>query len=168
MKKIILDTNVYGEIAKEKTPSLALERIETQKEFVFYGIREVIRKEVRNTPKDVKIAGRSLRILLLGLYDSIVKGHELNLTEEMCSIAERYYDAYREFGGSKPKDKIINDFLIVACASLKKMNILVSSDNYTMLTENALRAYNIINKTKDIETPEFIDYLQFKRRLFSL
>ena len=168
MKRIILDTNIYGEIAKEANPSNFLEKITSQKEFIFYGIREIIRAEVKNTPKNIMLSGRSLRMLLLSIYDLIVKEHELKLDEEIRFLAERYYDAYREFGGSKSKESVITDFQIVACASAKGMDILVSNDNSTMLTENAVRAYNLINKTRNIKMPDFTDYLNFKRRLFSL
>ena len=168
IQKIILDTNIYGEIAKESTINLILEKISRQNLFTFYGIRDIIRKEVRDTPKNVKIAGKNLRILLLSLYDNIINGHELILTDEIIFLSDRYYDAYKEFGGSKSKDNIIKDFLIVSCASIHGMDILVSNDNYTLLTENAVRSYQLMNKAKNINTPRFINYHEFKKRLFSL
>jgi len=168
MMRIIMDTNIYGEIAKEKQIHEFLDRIGTQREFIFYGIRGIIRMEIRNTPSNIKIWNRSLRILLLSLYDSIIKTHELSLNADITFLADRYYDAYRELGGSKSKYLIINDFLIVATASFNNMDILVSNDNYTLLTENSIRAYSLINKTKKLKVPSFINYLEFKRRLFSL
>ena len=167
-QKIVLDTNIYGELAKERDIVTILEIIITQKKIIFYGIRDVIRKEIRNTPPNIRISGKSLRILLLNLYDTIIKSHELNITNDIFFLGDRYYDAYKEFGGSKSKDGIIKDFLIVACASVNSMDILVSNDNYTMLTENAIRSYNLINKTRGIKIPKFINYIEFRERLFSL
>ncbi len=166
--RLLLDTNIYGELSKEREITILIEKIMSQQQFIFYGIKEIIRKEIRSIPPNIKLSGKNLRILILWLYDSIIKEHELSLTPEMNFIAQRYYDAYREFGGSKSKESIIHDLLIVACATCKRMDILVSNDNYTMLTENAIRAYNLINKTKNLKMPQFINYAEFKRRLFSV
>lgn len=164
MKKMILDTNVYGNIAKEKEPYWTLEKVRSQHNYVFYGIREVIRKEIRETPKDIRLLdNKSLRMLLLSLYDAIIKQHELKLNEKTSFIAKRYCEVYKELGGGISKENVINDFLIIACASVNNMNVVVSDDNSTMLSKNSLKSYNIINKTLNLRTPEFIDYSKFKR-----
>ena len=104
----------------------------------------------------------------MGGRKSMVKQKLEAFKEEMYFVAERYYDTYGELGGSISISVVLKDFLIVACASIKQMDVLVSNDNYTMLTENAMRAYNLINKARKIKTPQFIDYVEFCRRLSSL
>ena len=164
MKRVILDTNIYGKLAKEKRPYEVLKSIKSGDDFVFYGIRELIRREVRETPRDVRILdNKSLRMLLLSLYDSIVKEHELRLNEKIRFIAKRYCDVYKEVGGGVSMNHIMNDFLIIACASLNNLDVVVSEDNATMLSEHSLKSYNIINKTLNLRTPEFVGYTKFKR-----
>ena len=164
MKRVLLDTNIYGKIAKEKQPYNILKKIQSQDKFVFYGIREVIRREIRETPKNIRILGnKSLRMLLLSLYDNIIKEHELKLNERIQFIAKRYYDVYKELGGVVSVKYIMNDFLIVACATAHNLDVLVSEDNSTMLSNNSLKSYTMINKTLSLRTPEFIGYNKFKR-----
>ena len=62
---------------------------------------------------------------------------------------------------------MINDFLIVACASKNNLDIIVSNDNITMLAENAIKAYKNINKMLSLKTPKFIDYKEFKEIIMS-
>lgn len=62
---------------------------------------------------------------------------------------------------------MINDFIIVACASKNNLDIVVSNDNVTMLTENAIRAYDDVNKIISLKTPKFIDYKEFKEIIMS-
>ena|SRR3990167_431961 len=107
-----------------------------------------------------------LRITLLSLYDEITRGKEFTITEEMNQLANSYYKAYREFGGSKSLDSIIEDFTIISCASVHGIDIVVSDDTKSMLTENAVRAYRLVNEIAKKRTPDFIDYEEFKRRLF--
>ena len=89
-KKYILDANIYGEMVVDKE----------------------LRKELRNTPKKIRIEGKNLRNFLLILYDSFTKDHQLAITEDINKIADSYYTKYRELGGSKSKNemtKIIDD-----------------------------------------------------------
>ena len=126
---------------------------------VIYGNR-FIRKELRRS--NIK----SLRLSLLSLYDEIAK-KEYEITDEMEEIANSYYETYREFGGSKSKDSIINDFIIVACATLHNLDLVVSEDEKSMLTENAIRAYNLVNSIIRKRTPEFVGYERFRNMLRS-
>ena len=50
-------------------------------------------------------------------------------------------------------DSIINDFMIVACASVHAMNIVVSEDEKSMLTENAARSLVTENR-KSLNHPK--------------
>jgi len=134
---------------------------------LIYGVKEIIRKELRATPKDSKVGEKKLRSNLLGLYDIFTRSHELSLAEEHKKLADDYYKAYRELGGSKPKDSILNDLIIVACASSTEMDVVVSEDEKTMLTENAIKAYNFVNNINKKRTPKVIGYTEFKYELRS-
>ena len=61
---------------------------------------------------------------------------------------------------------MFNDFLIVACAAINELDIVVSEDNKTMLSEYAIKTYDTVNSLRYHKTPKFIRYDEF-RRLFS-
>lgn len=161
MKRLLLDTNIYGELILD-VDFLKL-REEIRKKFVVHGFK-IIRDELRDVPKKVKLEGKNLRISLLHIYDELTNKDYVS-DKKIKKLAESYHGAYREFGGSKAYDKMYNDFCIVACAAIYQIDIVVSEDNKSMLTENALKAYNLVNSLEEERTPEFIGYLKFKRWL---
>ncbi|MBI2105311.1 hypothetical protein HYT56_00565 [Candidatus Woesearchaeota archaeon] len=163
MKRILPDTNIYGELVIDKDIARIKDNFEKSKEkLTIYGLK-LVRDELRSTHKHSRVEGKNLRVALLSLYDYFVRDHELkSKMEELNKIADNYYKTYRSFGGSKSKNIMMNDFLIVACASKNNLDIVVSNDNITMLTENAVRAYNNINELIGLKTPKFINYKDFK------
>lgn len=162
------DTNIYGELVIDPDIDKIKRHFEESKEkLAIYGLK-LVRDELRATPKPSKVEGKNLRVALLSLYDYFVKDHELKFNmEELNKIANDYYKAYISLGGSKSKSLMINDFIIVACASKNNLDIVVSNDNITMLSENAIRAYNDVNKIIGLKAPEFIDYKDFKKIIMS-
>ncbi|MBI2652145.1 hypothetical protein HYX00_01655 [Candidatus Woesearchaeota archaeon] len=167
-KKYLLDSNIYGEMVVDAEIEQLKDDYKNCKNFILiYGIKEIIRKELRATPKDARIKERKLRSNLIGLYDIFTGKHELSITEEHKKLADDYYKSYIRFGGSKSKDEMFNDFLVVACASSKELDVVVSEDEKTMLTENAIKAYNLVNAAAKRRTPRFIGYIEFKRELRS-
>lgn len=168
MKKLLFDTNIYGEMVVDPKIEQVKNGFEKcKKQILIYGIRNIIRKELRQTPKDSLIEGKKLRSNMLGLYDLFTMNHDLSLTEEYKKLADDYYKEYRKVGGSKSKETMSNDLLIVACASSKDMDIVVSEDEKTMLTENAVKAYKLVNDINNKRTPKFIGYNEFKSELRS-
>lgn len=169
MKRVIFDTSVYGKIIELHEREL-IEKQLRKSSIVVYG-NKIIRAELRDTPKKVKIAEeeklRNLRIYLLTLYDEIVKNHNLGITQKTNNIALTYYTAYKEFGGSKSKEDIINDFIIVASASLNNLDIVISEDKKSMLSEKAKRAYKLVNILMKSNIPSFMFYNEFKTYLRS-
>lgn len=179
MKRLLADTNFYGLLAKDPKRIEVVGSIKTNKNLLIYGFR-IIRNELRDVPKKIKIEGKNLRIDLLSLYDEITGEHIIEFTDIAVKRADDYYKAYREFGGSKSKNEIINDFIenayifgnarkfsifdivIVACASLKSFDIIVSNDERSMLAENAIRAYKLVNSVISKRTPRFISYEKFR------
>jgi predicted nucleic acid-binding protein len=168
MKKALFDTSVYGRIIEKEEVDLIKNLVEGK--IIIYGNR-VIRKELRDTPKKIKaIEGeklRNLRIYLLTLYDELVKNHDFEITNEILKLAEDYYFTYKEIGGKRGKDSLFNDFIIIACASLKRMDIVVSEDMKTMLGNDEIKTYRLVNKIKNIKNPNFINYEKFKEILRS-
>lgn len=132
-----------------------------------YGIKQIIRKELRDTPKNIKIKEKKLRSSLLGLYDIFAEKHDIAVTGEYERLAVHYYEHYRKNGGIKPRNELYNDLLIVACASCKGMDVVVSEDEKTMLSENAFKAYSLVNAANSKRTPRFMGYKEFKAELRS-
>lgn len=165
MKRVILDTNIYGKIVERKEEEEMQKEIEKRKDIIIYGF-DVVRKELRDLSGKTLMGRKKLRILLLTLYDRLVKARIYFTTSLVKQLAEDYYSTYRQIGGHKSKDKIFNDFLIVACASLHELDIVVSDDNKSMLSDEAVSAYKIVNNLRKYRIPEFIGYEKF-RRLFS-
>jgi hypothetical protein len=164
MKRLLLDTNIYGLIVVDTERNTIHGRMHKNKEvLLIYGF-SIIRNELRDVPKKIRQKGRKLRVDLLSTYDEFVKKN-YSLNKEISILAEDYFELYRQFGGSISKNKIINDFLIVACASLHDLDLVVSEDNHSMLTDNALRAYKNVNKIKELKLPDFISYEDFKNEL---
>lgn len=156
----MLDSCIYGRIVIDDDRELIHDKVHA-KNYLIYGF-EIIRKELRST--DRIIDGISLKVDLLRVYDDFVK-KTYRLEEGMKSLANDYYAAYQNLGGGLPKEHLINDFLIIACASIKNLGIVVSDDRKTMLSELALKAYKSVNESKKIPFPEFKSYLEFKNGL---
>ncbi len=167
MKRVLLDTNVYEHILRHFGEA-ELQRLFEQDLMVFYGTA-IVRKELRGISATLKIAVdrrlRSLRIVLLNLYDALNGEHVYGITPEMELLAEKYFVAYRMAGGIKSKDEILADFIIVACAASKNLDIVISEDAKTLLSKNALSAYRLVNELDAKRTPEFISFEEFKELL---
>ncbi|MBI4177463.1 MAG: hypothetical protein HY516_03790 [Candidatus Aenigmarchaeota archaeon] len=164
-KRVLLDTNIYGIIALNAKPE------ETVEKMIKSGISvigfDLIRKELRHTPNDIKLDKRSLRIKLLGLYDALTGGNDYKTTFIVTGVAEEYYQTMLNLGVKIPKFNIFNDLLIVACASVNEVDVVVSDDKRTMLSDELLTVYRIVNNIRKLRIPDFIGYDKF-RRLFSL
>ena len=164
MRRIILDTNIYGLIVEDPNRDIVRYGIEKKKAVIVYNL-PLIRKELRDTPRNIRFEGENLRNYLLRIYDQFTINHELKFTRETEELADNYFTLYTELGGHSAKTEIIKDFIIVASASLNSLDIVVSNDNKTMLSEKAIKSYTIANQIKKIRTPRFLDYEQFKKEL---
>jgi hypothetical protein len=101
----------------------------------------------------------------LSFYDDFVRDRSVVITAPILRLAGNYYWTYRELGGSKPWRAICNDFVIVAAASDKLLDIVVSQDEATMRSDTALKAYEIANNLLRLRMPKFIAYEKFKEML---
>ena len=155
--KVMLDTNVYDKITL-KDEQLIPEIISSQK-ITVYGCR-VIREELRGIPKGEKVGSKNLRVMLLRTYDLLVKKHDLPVEDIAEYVAKEYTVEYL---GNKPKRDLYQDFLIVAVASLKDLDIVCTDDKKTMSSEDAIKAYKNVNERNGLRTPQFIPYISFKK-----
>ena len=164
--RIILDTNIYGEIIEEGVQEKLRERIIVLKhDLTIYGLK-IIRKELRETSPDHVKRGHSLRLALLELYDAFVQNHELTIKPLAKSLADLYFKEYKRNKGVESRSKKMNDFIIVAQATISRLDIVVSEDNKTMLSNKSRNAYDKVNKDHNLITPNFIGYNEFKNKLF--
>ncbi len=165
MKRVMLDTNIYGKIVENRDEMVVRKAFEQlKKPLIVYGFK-VVRAELRETSKEVKLYEIKLRTALLSIYDFVVKNHELAITSKINGTAEDYYLTYRKIGGIKSKDEILNDFKIIACAAINNLDIVYSEDNKTMLSDAALTTYSIVNGIKKIRTPKFVNYEEFIKEI---
>lgn len=164
--KTLIDTSVYGKLIQEEKDILLKERIDERKDIIVFG-NQVIKKELQETPD--KIPSRleekqKLKRRLLELYDFLIKDHELEITGLVTYLANEYLTICTEIPKVN-KEKLHNDFLIVACASFYGLDIVVSEDNRTMFSEEALKVYKKVNAKERLRVPKCISLVEFERIL---
>jgi rRNA-processing protein FCF1 len=152
-KRVILDTNVY-EFLYQKDLNSVLNLVESN-HIKIYGCK-LIRDELREIPKTAKVEKKSYRNLLLNLYDKLTGKHSYPIEKIIETLAEEYWIKYKFIKGGTAKRKIFPDFLIVAIATIHRLDIVVSEDDKTMKSKKAIKAYNIVNKNNYLETPNLL------------
>ena len=101
MKREILDTNIYGKILDKGDVDFVLNNL-PKSNIIIYG-SDIIRKELRDTPKEKIIIAENkkvkIRILLLNLYDFInadaIKSYEL--VNSIKKLKTPNFKSYEEF-----------------------------------------------------------------------
>jgi len=157
MLRVIFDTNIYGMLLRERDADVIEKGMKSDKNFIVYGYKP-IRKEIRDIRKVTKLSKQS-RNLLLSLYDRITGKHFFEHSITITSLAKKYYNTYRNFGGIYGWDTNIRvDFMIVACASFHGLDIVYSADNKTLAGKSAIKAYRHINLKESFRTPDFLRY----------
>jgi len=166
MKRTLLDTSAYGELVIEPEIVKIIRKLDESHELIFYG-NKLIRNELRDTPKEKIIEDGKLRLLMLELYDSLVSkpSRELKITDLIEIIANEYFLAYKKARGGFSYNVIINDFRIIACASLHNLDIVVSHDKKSMLSDKSVQGYKKVNEKFQISTPDFKTYEDFRNKL---
>lgn len=118
-----------------------------------------VRKELRETPRHLKVKNKRLRVRMLSTYDLLVSRNELPITDLTEFLAKDYI---KEYKGNVSRKKLWTDFLIVATASLKNLDIVCTHDNTTMASTQAIKAYQKINEANTLRTPKFIELIELK------
>lgn len=173
MKRLLLDTNIYGLVIENKEGPQFEESIK-KIGLIIYGCT-IVRKELRDTPKQNQMLTengmRSLRMLLLSFYDAITKSREIILDDKTQQLANKYLRRFAELTGKTALDHLKNDFLLIACASLNNLDIVVSEDHKTLLSNESIQSYKQVNEKEKIILPFIITYEELKKmlkRLFPL
>ncbi len=147
--RVMLDTNVYEFLKLQYLDPLS--KLINEKKITVYGCR-VVRKELRDIPRAAKLNGKSLRNILLGIYDELTQNHDYPLDGIAEGIAEQYW---KEYEGGISKRKLIDDFKIAAISSMHNLDIVVSEDDNSMKSGHAIRAYLKVNNLNGFRTPAF-------------
>ena len=158
-KRVLLDTNVYGRVIEESLSGL-VKKLEKKEKIVVYG-NAIIRKELRNIPRTRMVGTKKIRTAALSLFDLLVGKHSIEITNLTSYIALEYMKNYKEI----MDNSLLNDFLIVASASLKELDIVCSEDEKTMKSKRAIEAYRKVNSENDLRTPKFIKLRELEAML---
>jgi len=174
-KTYIIDTNVYGELLIEQEGIEIIVGIKEDKTVYVYGV-DVIEKELEESPIGIKFKGKLLRKAVLTIYNTIID-EELKLFPIAKYVSSKYYEKFDELRKSGKHYKLISskvkkyneddlkiDFQIIAMASLKGIDIVVSKDKRTMLSKLAEETYKIINSINGLRTPKLVKYSDFRER----
>lgn len=166
MKRIMFDTSVYGRLVKEEE---VLDKVNDKRkthEFVIYGT-PLIRQELRATPKTALYGAKKLRILLLSTYDSFIikENQNLKFNKLIETLSEDYFLEYRKNRGNLSNEAMRNDFIIIATATIYQLDIVISDDESTMLSDKAIKSYVHVNKIYGMKDPQFKKYSEFKTEL---
>ncbi len=166
MKRIILDTSVYGKLLEDDFIREKFEKKFESSEYIVYG-NPIIRKELRSTTKSIIFKDKKLRLLLLALYDSFVKkeNHDLKINPLVEKLSKDYFEQYKRQKGFFSKEEMKNDLIIIATATIYYLDVIVSNDEKTMLSPICLKVYDTINKKYGLNNPMFKLYSAFKKEL---
>ncbi|HLC79487.1 MAG TPA: hypothetical protein VJG83_03570 [archaeon] len=157
----MLDTNVYGSLVEIPERTWLIEGLRRNNSIVCGSV--VIRQELRNIPKKKLVGNEKTRNLCLNLYDALVEEKRNYIVSNLIEVAAKTY--YENYLGNDSWKEIEKDFLIVATSSIHKVNIVISNDENTMASKEAINAYTAGNMKFQIETPKFIKLEEFRQLL---
>ena len=157
MLRVLFDTNIYARLAVDKNAELIAGRLLNDKEFIVYGFLP-IRKELRDTPKALMLGRLKQRNLLLTLYDRLTKSRTLSDGNDVKDLANKYYIKSKELGAKLSWIDVKVDFMMVACASINKLDIVVSEDNKMLDDGRTLDSFNMVNDQENLRVPNFWGY----------
>lgn len=155
---ILLDTNIYGLICEMPNSAQFVQKISASG-FLVCG-SQMIRAELRNIPLHKTIFDKSLRIMSLQIYDSLVTQKRNYAIEESVKVLAEEYNL--NYFGSHSWNELKNDFLIVATASIHKASIICSNDVKTLSSKECISAYKIVNQKHRMSLPNFTKFEAFK------
>ena len=161
MLRLIFDTNIYSNIAKDKNFNKIVEKIKSEKEIKIYGYK-IIKEEIKEIPKSIKYEKHKLRTFLINLYFDLIK-KQYPESQDIKKLAEIYHKEFKKLGGKRSFNDLKIDFEIVACASIHKLDLIVSEDEKTLKGNIALKVYKEVNLRNRLRTPYFYGYKDLKK-----
>ncbi len=153
MFSVLFDTNIYGKIFEDPQGIELIRRITKDTGFIVHNFR-LIHNELRKAPK------------IIPLYNELVAKRVIDESKQVVSLAQAYFQSYKLYEGRQGLTHIINDFKIVACASILGCDIIFSNDEKTMKNPIARKAYALVNLKHGLRTPIFYTYSDLKTRYF--
>ena len=157
---MLLDTNVYGSFLEQEGNediAVKIEQLKKEGRLVIHNFR-VIRDEIRDA--------KSME--MLELYDRITANTIHVLDNKIEELAELYFKAYAEKGGTQKKTQnFMNDMRIVAFATLKGLDVVCSDDNKAFHSKIAQDGYREVNARFIYRGPYFFTLKELKKAWFS-
>jgi hypothetical protein len=148
----LFDSNIYGRFVEEKEAGLALaNKIKQDPNILIHNFR-LIRNELRKAPK------------MLTIYDTLVANRIIAENNRIKNLAKQYFKFYKENKGVQSQKKIMNDFKIVACATILNCDLVVTEDQRTLLNPIAVKAYRHLNLKNNLRMPTLYRYHDLKRK----
>jgi hypothetical protein len=165
MLRVVFDTNIYGKLAIEDDIDKIGKLIAEDSRFIVYGFQP-IRKELRQIPKYLKLGNVNQRCFSLTVYDLLTKNKQVKETQKMKDLAKKIYQTYRQKGGIKnwEKTNIDKDFLIMACAMIKEIDVIVSDNLKTLFSIPAKQAYEQVAPKQQLKIPRFWTYSELREK----
>ena len=159
---MLLDTNVYGQLILDK--AVAKDMLDLMPSLLLIYGSEVVRAELRDVSKKEKVEDKSKRMLLLNLYDALTQEEDrtYRTTPFIEILSLQYFDEYSKLEGKKGYEELRKDFVIIATASIHGLDVVVSSDTKTMLSDEAKEAYENVNDKNQLRTPQLLVYEELK------
>ncbi|MDI6737049.1 MAG: hypothetical protein QME12_00850 [Nanoarchaeota archaeon] len=167
MLRVIFDTTIYGFIAKENKEDRdkLISSLKSDRGFIIYGFSE-IRREIKRVNKWISWGAIST---ILSLYQTLIASEYQNDPRIEC-LAKEYFCEYSKLGGKKQWADLRVDLMIVACASIKGMDIIYSGDRETMCSYSRwcwpfIKSYEKVNLQRGLRTPYFLKYKMLKMKV---
>jgi len=162
-QRVIFDTTIFGILAKEENSGEIQLKIKEDSDFKVFGVN-AIRREIKN----VNWESKQIQKIILKIYEFLTE-KEYPVDQSIEELAKKYFYKYQEFGGKKDYQILKTDLLIVATATMKNMDIVVSSDRETMSKDHKAgekfrKAYREINAVERYNNPDFWQYKELKLR----
>jgi hypothetical protein len=151
MIHVLFDTNIYGLLIEDANSSQLVDWIAQDKSLMIHNFR-LIRNELRHIPK------------ILAFYDRLVTRTVIQEARDLDELAAKYFDQYKAEGGRQGRKKMLNDFKIVACASMKRFDLIFTEDRKTLQHPLAVKAYRLVNLRRNLRTPQFYSYRDLRSR----
>jgi predicted nucleic acid-binding protein len=154
--RVLIDTSSYNVVLDFDLEREWLTRA-LENKAVFCGF-SIVRKELRAIPKTNE-KDKRFRNHVLSYYDQLVRGHHYLLEPKIEYLANLYLANY---SGGISKAKLKNDFLIVACATVHRLDVIVTEDRHSLLSSLARKTYQTVNEANRLREPRFYTVQEFE------
>ena len=158
MKRILLDTNIYGWALEKQgiADLLAFFAEKKQTKEIFVLGSEIINKEINANPY------REARERMKELYQAVISG-EIRLTESVESLANIYFNVCEE----KRIKITLEDCGIVSSASLAGVDVIITDNRSTMSNAKSIEIFDSINRKRKLKHFKFMNSDEAIRMFFS-